>query len=140
MEEELREIKELALNNAKAIEEHNSKFQEQNQRIIDNFEKIQKNISKIDNNSQKIDNQNVVVDLIHTSEANGKKMYKLLIIVLIMWVLTLGGTIGGFLYYINTTTVEETTETAETSDGGNACVGDNCNNGEINYGKGDKED
>ena len=136
MEEELREIKELALNNAKAIEEHNSKFEEQNQRIIDNFKKIQANIDKIDNNSQKIDEQNVVMDLIHTSEANGKRMYKILIIVIIAFILVLGTTIAGFLYYINTTGYEEVTETAETTDGGNACVGDNCNNGEINYGKG----
>ena len=43
MEDELKEIKELALNNAKALEEHNSKFEEQNQKIISNFDKIQQN-------------------------------------------------------------------------------------------------
>jgi hypothetical protein len=43
--------------------------------------------------------------------------------------------IGLFIYYINTTGYEVTTETAETNDSGNACVGDNCNNGVVN-GKG----
>ena len=43
MEIELKEIKELALNNARAIEEHNSKFEEQNQKILANFEKAKNN-------------------------------------------------------------------------------------------------
>ena len=46
--------------------------------------------------------------------------------------------IGGFFaYYVTGYTPEVKTEEASTNDGGNACVGENCNNGEIN-GKGEK--
>ena len=49
-------------------------------------------------------------------------------------------TIGIFVYYINTTGIETITEEVNTDSGGNACIGDSCNNGEINYGERKKND
>lgn len=65
-----------------------------------------------------------------------KRYFIIIIILLAMWF----ATIGLFVYYINTVDYEETTEYATTDDGGNACVGDSCNNGEINYGESIEED
>lgn len=59
-----------------------------------------------------------------------KRQFISILVILCMWF----ATIGAFVYYINTTGYEETVEYANTDDGGNACVGDNCNNGEIKYG------
>ena len=70
-------------------------------------------------------------ELLHILKTQNKRMFIALVIVLIMWF----STIGLFVYYIITTGYEVITETAETDDGGNACVGDNCYNGDIN-GKG----
>lgn len=137
--EKIDKISEQANTNTRLIEENAKRIEELMQRLETNTSKIEANIDKINNNSEKINQNASALDILHTSEANGKRIYRLLIIVLVMWVLTLGGTIAGFLYYINTTGFEEVTETAETTDGGNACVGDNCNNGEITYGKGDEE-
>lgn len=67
-------------------------------------------------------------ELLHILKTQNKRMLIILLVVLIMWF----STIGLFVYYINTTGYEVTTETAETDDGGNACIGDNCNNGVIN--------
>ena len=70
-------------------------------------------------------------EMLHILKVQNKRMFITLVIVLFMWFFT----IGLFVYYIKTTGYEVTTETAETDDGGNACIGDNCNNGVIN-GKG----
>lgn len=93
MEDELKEIKELALNNAKALEEHNSKFEEQNQKIISNFDKIQQN--------------SLAVEILKDYKADSKKWFTILLIVLCMWFLT----IGYLVYVLNDTgTIEETTQ------------------------------
>lgn len=68
-------------------------------------------------------------------EKNNKRMF-IVILVLIGVILSIS---GAFIYYVNTTGYEETTEYATTDEGGNACVGDNCNNGEIDYGNSKKE-
>ena len=72
-------------------------------------------------------------ELIDMLKEQNKRQFIILRIVLGMWL----ATIGGFLYYINTIDYEEDYDYkyAETSDSGNACAGDNCNNGEINYGE-----
>ena len=67
-------------------------------------------------------------------EHNNKRMF-IIILVLIGVILAVS---GAFIYYVNTTGYEETTETTsvENEDGNaNACIGDNCNNGEIDYGE-----
>lgn len=63
-----------------------------------------------------------------------KRLFILLLVILSMWFIT----IGAFVYYINTTGYEVITESTEVENengNANACVGDNCNNGEINYGE-----
>lgn len=73
-------------------------------------------------------------EMLHILKTQNKRLFIIVLVILLMWF----ASIGLFIYYINTTGYEVVTETAETTDSGNACVGDNCNNGEINYGKGDK--
>lgn len=73
-------------------------------------------------------------EMLHILKTQNKRLFIIVLVILCLWF----ASIGLFIYYINTTGYEVVTETAETTDSGNACVGDNCNNGEINYGKGDK--
>ena len=81
---------------------------------------------------QEVKNQSFAMDLLNDYKRQNKRQFIVILVILTMWF----ASIGLFVYYINTTGYEETiTETAETDDNGNACVGDNCNNGVIN-GKG----
>lgn len=89
MEEELKEIKELAINNSKAIEKHNSKFEEQNQKILSNFDKIQQN--------------SLAVEILKDYKADSKKWFTILLIVLCMWFIT----IGYLVYVLNDTGTSE---------------------------------
>ena len=72
----------------------------------------------------------LAMEILREQKKSNKRLFAALIVVLCMWF----ATIGAFIYYINTTGYEETIEYANTDDGGNACVGDNCNNGDIKYG------
>ena len=83
--------------------------------------------------AQEIKEKSFAMEILQDYKKANKRLFIVIIVILAMWF----ATIGAFLYYINTTGFEETIETAETTDGGNACVGDNCNNGEITYGEGD---
>lgn len=71
-------------------------------------------------------------ELLQDTKKANKRMFIVILVILVMWFVT----IGLFVYYVNTTGYEVVTETADTEGEGNACVGDKCNNGEINYGKG----
>jgi flagellar biosynthesis/type III secretory pathway M-ring protein FliF/YscJ len=77
-------------------------------------------------------NGSLAMELLNDYKKTNKRQFIIILVILTMWF----ASIGIFIYYINTTGYEVITETAETTDSGNACVGDNCNNGEINYGKG----
>ena len=79
--------------------------------------------------------QSLAMELLQDYKKTNKRMFITILVILTMWFTT----IGAFLYYINTTGYIEVEEIAETDDGGNACVGDNCNNGEINYGESNKK-
>ena len=76
-------------------------------------------------------NQSLAMELLSEAKKTNKRMFIIIIVLLILWF----SSIGLFIYYINTTGYEVVTETAETGGEGNACVGDKCNNGEINYGE-----
>lgn len=76
-------------------------------------------------------NNSLAMELLNDYKKTNKRLFIIILVILTMWFTS----IGIFIYYINTTGFETITETAETTDSGNACVGDNCNNGEINYGK-----
>lgn len=69
--------------------------------------------------------------IISDYKCQNKRLFIIIIFLIIAWFTT----IGIFVYHLETTGYEEITEEATTDDGGNACVGDNCNNGEINYGE-----
>lgn len=93
---------------------------------------LQEDINEIKNEVLDLQEKSLAKELLEDVKKTNKRMFIIIIIILIMWF----ASIGLFIYYINTTGFETITETAETTDSGNACVGDNCNNGEINYGKG----
>ena len=64
-------------------------------------------------------------------EKNNKRLFILLVMVTILWFATMT---GGY-YYITHFGVETDITTADAQDGGNACIGDNCYNGDIGYGE-----
>lgn len=68
------------------------------------------------------------MEILADYKKQNKRLFVIILVILSFWFIT----IGAFVYYINTTGYEETMEIADTSDGGNAYVGDNCNNGVIN--------
>lgn len=80
-----------------------------------------------------MENESLAKTLIHDLKDTNKRQFIITIIILCMWF----ATIGGFIYYISTSGNEIITETADTGEGGNACVGDNCYNGDIDYGESD---
>lgn len=83
---------------------------------------------------QDVKEQSLALELIKDARQTNKRLFVIIIIILVLWF----ASIGLFIYYINTTGYEVTTESTEVendSGNANACVGDNCNNGEINYGK-----
>lgn len=93
---------------------------------------IREDVLEMKKEVEELKQETFAMELLKDQRKQNKRLFIILLVVLTMWFLT----IGAFVYYINTTGYEEIiTETAETDDSGNACVGDNCNNGVIN-GKG----
>lgn len=89
-------------------------------------------IMEVKREIEEVKEKSFAMELISDYKRQNKRQFIVILVILTMWF----ASIGLFIYYINTTGYEETiTETAETDDSGNACVGDNCNNGVIN-GKG----
>lgn len=75
-----------------------------------------------------IQEHSFAMELLKDSRKTNKRMFIIIIVLLSFWF----STIGAFIYYISNYGYEITTETAETSDSGNACIGDNCINGDSN--------
>ena len=97
---------------------------------------MKEDIIEIQNEINELKEQSFAMELLQDMRKTNKRMFVLLITVLIMWF----ATIGAFIYYINTVDYEEITETAEVeneSGNANACVGSNCNNGVITNGEGE---
>ena len=95
---------------------------------------IREDIEKVQNKVEEIEHQSLAMQILKEQRKSNKRLFISLIVVLCMWFVT----IGAFVYYINTTDYVEITETAEVDnqDGNaNACVGDNCNNGDVIYGE-----
>ena len=95
---------------------------------------IREDIEKVQNKVEEIEHQSLAMEILKEQRKSNKRLFISLIVVLCMWFVT----IGAFVYYINTTDYVEITETAEVDnqDGNaNACVGDNCNNGDVIYGE-----
>lgn len=92
--------------------------------IKEDIEKVQKKVSVIEE-------QSFAMELLQDAKRTNKRMFVIIIIILILWF----SSIGLFIYYIKTTGYEVVTETTEVeNDDGNAnaCIGNNCNNGVIN--------
>ena len=109
MEQELKEIKEIALKNEQALIEHNCKIEQNNKKIMANFDKIQQN--------------SFALEIVKDYKADSKKWFTILLIVLCMWLLT----IGYLVYVLNDTgTSEETLEIqdVETIDNSHIKIGD----------------
>ena len=92
--------------------------------IRDDLMGIKKELKEVKENQKK----GLMFEILNDYKKSNRRMFIIIVIILAMWFVS----IGLFIYYINTTGYEEITETAETNDSGNACVGDNCNNGVIN--------
>lgn len=75
--------------------------------------------------------QSLAMELINDYKKQNKRLFIIIITILVLWF----ATIGGFVYYICNYRVEEITEISEVetdSGNANACIGDNCNNGVVN--------
>jgi cytochrome c oxidase assembly protein Cox11 len=88
-------------------------------------------IMEVKKEIEEVKEKSFALELVSDYKKQNKRQFIIILVILTMWF----ASIGLFIYYINTTGYEVTTETAETNDSGNACVGDNCNNGVVN-GKG----
>ena len=111
MEQELKEIKEIALKNEQALIEHNCKIEQNNKKIMANFDKIQQN--------------SLAVEILKDYKADSKKWFTILLIVLCMWFLT----IGYLVYVLNDTGTIETTQEVENVE---TIGGSVVNDGDIN--------
>lgn len=92
---------------------------------------IKEDIEKVQKKVNAIEEQSFAMELLQDAKRTNKRMYAIIIIILILWF----SSIGLFIYYIKTTGYEVVTETTEVeNDDGNAnaCIGNNCNNGVIN--------
>ena len=95
---------------------------------------MREDVMAVQKQVQELKEQSFAYEILRDYKKQNKRLFVILIIVLCMWF----ATIGAFIYYINTTGYETVTEEVETDNGGNACIGDSCNNGEINYGESKK--
>lgn len=83
---------------------------------------------------QEVKEKSLMLDIVSDYKKANRRQFIVILVILTMWF----ASIGLFIYYINTTgyeVVTESTEVENESGNANACVGDKCNNGEINYGE-----
>lgn len=89
---------------------------------------MREDIMAVKKDLEEVKNESFASEILRDYKKDKKRLFIIILVILSFWF----ATIGAFVYYINTTWYEETTEYAETDKGGNACVGDNCNNGVTN--------
>lgn len=89
---------------------------------------VQKDVNEVRNTIEEIRNENFALEILRDYKKQNKRLFIVLMTVISMWFIS----VCAFVYYINTTGYEEVVEIAESNDSGNACIGDNCNNGVIN--------
>lgn len=71
--------------------------------------------------------ESLALELLRDSSKRNKRTFTVLLVVIFLWF----ATIVGFVWYINQFDfISEYTNT--TDNGGNACIGDNCINGDSN--------
>jgi hypothetical protein len=81
-----------------------------------------------------IKEKSFALEILQDYKKANKRQFIIILILIFTWIITLGLA----AYYINTTgfeTITESTEVENESGTANACVGDNCNNGEVIYGE-----
>lgn len=93
---------------------------------------IREDLEEVEKKIHTIEHESFAMEMLKDQRKQNKRLFIIILVILGMWLLT----IGAFMYYILTVDYEETYEYANTNDTGNACIGNNCNNGEINYGNG----
>lgn len=93
---------------------------------------MKEEIEELKKEVQEINQDSFAMEILKDYKKQNKRQFIVILVLVICWI----STVLLFAYYINTNGYEVITETADTGQGGNACVGDKCNNGEINYGKG----
>ena len=114
--------------------------------IKEELKKTDKKLEKVEDTLEELNQKSIAMEVLKFSKeqnkqsndnlmATNKRLFILLIISLLINALIF----GGFLYYETHYTTQITDEIADTDGGGNACVGDNCNNGEIDYGESEKK-
>ena len=114
--------------------------------IKDELKKTDKKLEKVEDTLEELNQKSIAMQVLQFSKeqneqsnnnlmATNRRMFILLLISLIMNVVIC----GGFFYYETHYTNQITDEIADTDGGGNACIGDNCNNGEIDYGESEKK-
>lgn len=114
--------------------------------LNEKIEKTEKKLNQIENRLEELQEHSVAMEVLKfckeqskTANENHMTANRRLCIILLCSLFANLAIGGFFIYYITNYTPEITTSEAEAQDGGNACVGDNCNNGEIN-GKGEEND
>ena len=78
------------------------------------------------------ENESFAMEMLRTKKI--ELIFKNIIIILLILVI---GFLAGYIVYDKNTSAYEETEEIATSDEGNACIGDSCNNGVINNGDSD---
>ena len=96
---------------------------------------MREDIENMKKELNEVKNESFATEILRDYKKVNKRMFIALIIVIILCAISN----GCWFYYHTHYTTEEiiTTETAETTGEGNACVGDNCSNGDVNNGKSD---
>lgn len=72
------------------LEELEKKIDDNAIKIIDNFNRISKNEIKIDDHLEKIQKNSYALDILKDYKAETKRLYTILIIILFMWLITIG--------------------------------------------------
>jgi hypothetical protein len=114
--------------------------------IKEELNKTDKKLEKVENTLEELNQKSIAMQVLQFSKEQNKqlndnfmatntKMFIALLVSLIMNVVIC----GGFFYYETHYTNQVTDEIADTDGGGNACIGDNCNNGDVEYGESEKK-
>ncbi|MEG2230101.1 MAG: hypothetical protein RRY22_04930 [Bacilli bacterium] len=71
---------------------------------------------------------NIATEIIKELKSQSKRWFIGFIVVISLWFVT----IGGFVWFISQYDFNTIIDEAKVNNGGNACVGNNCYNGDIN--------
>lgn len=114
--------------------------------IKEELKKTDKKLEKVEDTLEELSQKSIAMEVLKFSKEQNKQSNdnlmttnKRLFISLIISLLINVVIFCGFLYYETHYTNQVTDEIAETDGGGNACIGDKCNNGEIDYGNSEKK-